>query len=193
MLYVVTRLFSSVLNVTTLVSLFAQRRVVDGILILFPVALAITVVIQIFRRDDTARYWLLGEGVCYVLSTVYQLFIVTPAETVSVVIVVCSVLVYVAWYVYFTKSKRVAVYMHPEQYQRLQPPPYGQPPMYGAPMPPMPPNASNVPPVPPAMAAGTPPAAPESTSQAAVRVCARCGRQAPPDTRFCGGCGNPLL
>lgn len=141
-------------------------------------AVGIAVVVQIFLRKDTARIWYIVQGALLFFANAYTCYMLNW-ESSAVLITVMSALAVVAWSLYFAKSTRVEVYMHPDKYPRVQPTPYAMPYMNGQPYAPPYPQQ-------PQTAQAT------QVTQATQAVCPSCGAPLREGAQFCGKCGSKV-
>ncbi|MEG1873605.1 MAG: zinc ribbon domain-containing protein [Ruthenibacterium sp.] len=166
--FVITGIAGSLANLTTAFNVLSAGYVLLGILVFSVIALRVTVIVQIFRRDETARYWLAGEGVLMLVTNFYTAYL-AAWDTMTIVQSIASVGAYVLWFFYLTRSLRVAVYLHPDQYVPAAPQFYQGGMQYGQPVQP-----------------------PRMPQPAPAAVCPVCGGAVTPGMRFCGKCGHSL-
>lgn len=114
--FAICNIISIGLNLFSAVTYFSLGLALDAILLcLIPAVLCLGVVFFIFRRNDKTRFLYLGESVYMILINAFLLFTGGVETTTGTSTLVSSICACVIWFLYFTKSRRVAVYMHPEQ------------------------------------------------------------------------------
>lgn len=172
--FVITSIIGTVSNLVNSILMLTAGDM-QGAPILCIAAVGIAVVVQIFLRKDTARIWYIVQGSLLFLANVYTCYLLNW-ESSAVLITVMSALAVVAWSVYFAKSARVEVYMHPDKYPRMQPTPYAMPYTNGQPYaPPYPQQPQTA-----------------QAAQAAQAFCSACGAPLREGAQFCGKCGNKI-
>ncbi|MEG2930567.1 MAG: hypothetical protein RR825_02155 [Ruthenibacterium sp.] len=165
--FVIAWIFGALVNLISGINVLRGGYPLLGVLVLAAIALRATVIVQIFRRDETARYWLIGEGVLMAIANFYTAYLVAW-DAITLVQSVASIGAYALWFCYLTKSQRVAVYLHPDQYLPFVPQykSSGAQPQYGQPV--------------------------WQQTPAAPEFCPACGACVTRGTRFCGKCGHSL-
>ena len=166
MFFIIISGYAVLANLATGAQMLSYGYILLGVLIFAVVALRVVMVVQLFRRDESARYWLIAEGVVGVVTNFYTAYL-TNWDARTLALAVGSIVSYGLWVLYFYRSRRVAAYMHPERYAPAMQQPYEPDSGYGVPAQPL--------------------QQPQQTA-----FCPACGKPTTPGASFCGSCGSQL-